>query len=94
MAVDPAGQAVPFAQQRLVGDLDGRLPVTGSRSNDSSRWRTEGAEDRREHDRIEVEVGQVGERQPPSRVDRPAPSRTSRRKTCIAARCSSGLSAA
>ena len=91
MAIDPAGQPIPFAEERLVGDLDGRLLRTSTRDRTTAagvgrtpraRWTA-----RRDRGRALVRSAS-GSRRRDSVV--PTPSWTRCRNTCIATRCSSG----
>ena len=64
MPVDPSGQPIPLAEQRLVRDLDGRLlrgrlAIEGQQPAAAERF-----EHRGQGDGIEVEARQVRQRQP------------------------------
>jgi hypothetical protein len=63
---DPARQSVPFPEERLVGDLDRRLVGRGVAVEGEQPAAAELLEHLGERDRIEVEAGQIGERQAPS----------------------------
>jgi hypothetical protein len=83
MYLDPPAEPGPGVEQRLVGDLDGRISGDRVAVEGEQPVVTEPVEDVRQLDRVEVEPAQVAvARRRTSAV--PSPGVTRRRKTCSA----------
>jgi hypothetical protein len=72
MSVDPARQPVPLAEERFVGDFDGRLVGRRITVERQQPPLAEGVKNPREDNGIEIEARQLGERQAPPRLGRAA----------------------